>query len=57
MKFGIYSRVSKKFVFGISEATAKDARKKLMEKIGYYESLRYRWKAMPIKEKPLQKCA
>lgn len=48
MSVGIWSKVSKQFVFGIKAETAKEAYKKLREKIGYYESCRERWVCKPI---------
>ena len=46
-KVGIWSMVSKKFVFGISENTAKEANRKLRERLGY-DSLKYRFIVKPI---------
>ncbi len=49
-KVGIWSMVSKKFVFGIAENTSKDAKRKLREKLGY-DALKYRFIVKPISKK------
>jgi hypothetical protein len=46
-KVGIWSKVSKKFVFGIAENTAAEAKRKLRERLGY-DSLKYRFVVKPI---------
>ena len=47
-KYGIWSAVSKKFCFGISQPTKKLARSALYKKIGY-DALKYRFSVKEIK--------
>lgn len=47
-KFGIWSAVSKKFCFGISQPTKKLARRALIKKIGH-DALKYRFSVKEIK--------
>lgn len=54
-KVGIWSKVSKQFVFGIAEANAKDAYRKLRERVGHYDALKYRWVCRPIAEREKSK--
>ena len=42
-KVGVISHVSKNLVFGICADTKKEARARLREKVGYNDSLKYRW--------------
>ena len=52
MKVGIWSKVSKQYVFGISADNANEARKQLRKIIGN-DALKYRFVCRDIKEKPL----
>lgn len=48
-KWGVWSGVSRKFVFGISTQTKREARSALIKKVGFFDSLKYRWKIKEIK--------
>jgi len=52
--FGVFSAVSKKFCFGIRESSKEKAMDKLIQKVGYWNSRKYRWiiKPIPKKEAP-----
>jgi len=41
---GVWSTVSRRFVFGIKAINKKEAQRQLRNKVGFYESLRYRWR-------------
>lgn len=50
-KVGVWSKVSKRFVFGICADNKKEARRKLIDKIGYWEAQKYRWEIRPISKR------
>lgn len=43
MKWGVWSLITKRFLFGISENSKREAKWKLIEKIGYYEAQKSRF--------------
>ena len=47
-KVGIWSKVSKQFVFGIAEDNAKDAYRELAKRIPYWDTQKYRWVCKPL---------